>query len=292
MGQGPGSSQGTYGNIFDLFCRYWNPYQVRVFLVAQMVKNLPAEWEIRVQSRAGKIPWRREWQLTPVFLPGKVQGQRSLVSYSPWDGKKLDTTERLRLSLSFHTRLEKLTICCPHAYRPMTGWNKKADEADSHLLYHQPIRSIFTNWSGPLWIIIRRFLTTYSRTRNCVESYSPLCLPLLGKTVKSFFSILPKALFPRFNSISDHRLWIWHFRVSPGTVIVLVGIHLACSCVYTEGQGLVEVGLPFCTYFVLTSLCHVLRLCHSFKDCALPPSCLNPIQSFSEDGMESEERHV
>ena len=32
----------------------------------------------------GKIPWRRKWQLTPVFLPGKSHGQRSLAGYSPW----------------------------------------------------------------------------------------------------------------------------------------------------------------------------------------------------------------
>ena len=31
-----------------------------------------------------KTPWRREWQPTPVFLPGEFQGQRSLVGYSPW----------------------------------------------------------------------------------------------------------------------------------------------------------------------------------------------------------------
>ena len=30
-----------------------------------------------------KIPWRREWQPTPVFLPGKPHRQRSLVAYSP-----------------------------------------------------------------------------------------------------------------------------------------------------------------------------------------------------------------
>ena len=30
----------------------------------------------------GKIPWRREWQLTPVFFPGKSHGQRSVVGYS------------------------------------------------------------------------------------------------------------------------------------------------------------------------------------------------------------------
>ena len=33
------------------------------------------------------IPWRRKWQHTPVFLPGKSHGQRSLVAYSPWGGK-------------------------------------------------------------------------------------------------------------------------------------------------------------------------------------------------------------
>ena len=35
----------------------------------------------------GKIPWRRKWQSTPVFLPGESHGQRSLVSYSPWGCK-------------------------------------------------------------------------------------------------------------------------------------------------------------------------------------------------------------
>ena len=40
-----------------------------------------------------KIPWRRKWQPTPVFLPRKSQGQRSLASYSPWDRKESDITK-------------------------------------------------------------------------------------------------------------------------------------------------------------------------------------------------------
>ena len=40
-----------------------------------------------------KIPWRRKWQPTPVFLPGKSHGQRILAGYSPWDHKESDTTE-------------------------------------------------------------------------------------------------------------------------------------------------------------------------------------------------------
>ena len=42
--------------------------------------------------RIGKIPWRREWQPTPVFLPREFHGQRSLVGYSPWGHKESDTT--------------------------------------------------------------------------------------------------------------------------------------------------------------------------------------------------------
>ena len=41
----------------------------------------------------GKIPWRRAWQPTPVFLPGEYHGQRSLEGYNPWDLKELDMTE-------------------------------------------------------------------------------------------------------------------------------------------------------------------------------------------------------
>jgi len=41
----------------------------------------------------GKMSWRRNWQPTPVFLPGKSHGQRSMAGYSPWDHKELDTTE-------------------------------------------------------------------------------------------------------------------------------------------------------------------------------------------------------
>ena len=40
----------------------------------------------------GKIPWRRKWQPTPVFLPGKSHGWRSLAGYSSWGYKESDMT--------------------------------------------------------------------------------------------------------------------------------------------------------------------------------------------------------
>ena len=39
-----------------------------------------------------KIPWKRKWQRTPVLLPGKSHGQRSLVACSPWGHRQSDTT--------------------------------------------------------------------------------------------------------------------------------------------------------------------------------------------------------
>ena len=73
-----------------------------------MVKNLPAMQETWVQSLVGKIPWRREWLPTPVFLPGESHGQRSLVGCVPWGHKESDTTEQLILSMTM--------TCSPKAF--------------------------------------------------------------------------------------------------------------------------------------------------------------------------------
>ena len=75
----------------------------------------------------GKMPWRREWQPTPVFLPGESHEQRSLAGYSPGGHKELNTTyqlknnnlpHRLLLPLRFFheqflTNLTQSTSLCP-----------------------------------------------------------------------------------------------------------------------------------------------------------------------------------
>ena len=48
----------------------------------------------------GKIPWRRKWQPTPVFVLEKSLGQRSLAGYSPWGSKESDMTEHASYSKS------------------------------------------------------------------------------------------------------------------------------------------------------------------------------------------------
>ena len=59
-----------------------------------MVKNLRAMLETRFNPWVRKIPWRREWQPTPVFLCGEFSGQRGLAGYIPWACKELDMTKQ------------------------------------------------------------------------------------------------------------------------------------------------------------------------------------------------------
>ena len=60
-----------------------------------MIKDLPALQKTWFDPWVGKIPWRRKWLSTPVFLLGESHGQRGLVDHSPRGCKMLDTTEQL-----------------------------------------------------------------------------------------------------------------------------------------------------------------------------------------------------
>ena len=69
----------------------------------EMAKSLPGLGNFQFQflslvaqqldPRVGKIPWRRKWQPTAIFLPEKFHGQMSLESCNPWSCKESDTTE-------------------------------------------------------------------------------------------------------------------------------------------------------------------------------------------------------
>ena len=85
--------------IFNLFLwKFW-PLRNKKKLHTQtlFVYSTNIHWNLPCASNY----WRRKWKPTPVLLPGKSHGQRSLVAYSPWDHKELDTTEQLH----FHFKL-------------------------------------------------------------------------------------------------------------------------------------------------------------------------------------------
>ena len=92
------------------FSHCWFGIQVFIGLTNQLpamggISGTESACRCRRPKRLGfnpwvrKIPWRRKWRLTPVFLPGKFNGQRSLVGYSPWGRKELDMTKHTVIHL-------------------------------------------------------------------------------------------------------------------------------------------------------------------------------------------------
>ena len=87
---------------------------------SKTVKNLQCK-RPRFYPWIGKTPWRREWQATPVLLPGEFQGQKSLVCYSPWAHKELDVIEWLTLWIHGKTMIKKKSILCTY-WRERINW--------------------------------------------------------------------------------------------------------------------------------------------------------------------------
>ena len=139
------------GSHFRIHIWVMHMYPLWASLIAQAVKNLPAmQKRLGFHPWVGKIPWRRKWQPTPVFLPGESQGQRSLVSYSPWGGKELDMTEWLTLLLYFIHPIQPKDgtwildnfslLWCP--YLPMVK-KKKTVCSSQQVPFFQPILAFF-----------------------------------------------------------------------------------------------------------------------------------------------------
>ena len=83
--------------------------------MAQTVKRLSTMQETWVRSLGGEVPWRRKRQPTPVLLPRKSHGQRSLVSMGR---KESDTTERL------HIHIQIVLVACIYYNKKINGISK------------------------------------------------------------------------------------------------------------------------------------------------------------------------
>ena len=80
-------------------------------MVKSLTANAADSRDVGLIPGSGKIPWRRKWQPTPVFLPGESHGRGSLVGYSPRGRKESDTTEQLHFH--FHEDLQDLLELTP-----------------------------------------------------------------------------------------------------------------------------------------------------------------------------------
>ena len=98
-------------------------------LVAQMVKNLPTMLETQVRSPGWEDPLEKD-QPTPVLLPGKSHGWRSVVGYSPWGHKELDTTEWLHFHFSDQQQQQKNKVLRTKVIPRLLLWLNKIWKLD------------------------------------------------------------------------------------------------------------------------------------------------------------------
>ena len=86
-----------------------------------MVKNLPSTQETQVYPKVRKIPWRREWLPTLVFLHGESHGQ-NLEGYSPGNLRESGMTERAHAHTHTHTHTHRSFSGLGFILRECCGW--------------------------------------------------------------------------------------------------------------------------------------------------------------------------
>ena len=111
--------------------------------------------------------WRRKWQPTPLPLPGKSHGQRSLVGYIPWSQEESDTTERLHFTCLITFPILKV-ICLPDSIYFI--WYLKLQ------LY-----KTFRMWSSTLSLTHAH--TSAQSLRSCPTLFNPMDCSLPSSSV-------------------------------------------------------------------------------------------------------------
>ena len=97
-----------------------------------VIQNMLAMQEMWVQSLGQKNPWSRKWQPTPVFLPGKLHGQRSPVGSSPWGCKRVSYDLVMKQQLYIYTQTHTHT----HTHIMMTVWFMHLWRLRSPTIFH------------------------------------------------------------------------------------------------------------------------------------------------------------
>ena len=121
-----------------------NPRDKLGFPGGTEVKNpLANERDGSFNTWVGKISWRRKYQSTPVFLLGKLHGQRSLLGYNLWGHKESDTTEWLSTQRETGTGVKSTTIyqCTSSEKCPRKLWvagNQSVDKGLFRKATHVP----------------------------------------------------------------------------------------------------------------------------------------------------------
>ena len=158
-----------------------NGFDLPIFILLISFEGLPwwlSSKESTCQCRrsfdswVGKIPWRRKWQPTLVFLLGKSYGQRSLVGYSPWSCKRV----RHKLEAKEHT--------------VSSGPNLLGPVPLAHILYMiLVLQNICTGWN------VTNRIPQFSKEKKAV--FKIICNFFMNKRQNKFLALFMSLIFYR-----------------------------------------------------------------------------------------------
>ena len=124
--------------------------------VELMVENLPANSRDKRRHQfdawVRKIPWRRAWQSTLVFFPGKSHGQRRLAGYNPWGRKRFGHDS----ALNWRRQWQPTPVLLPgksHGWRRLVGcspWVYEESDRTEWLHFHFSLSCIGEGNGNPL----------------------------------------------------------------------------------------------------------------------------------------------
>ena len=163
-----------------------------------------------------KIPWRRKWHPTPVFLPREPHGQRSLAAYSPWGGEELDSTQQLNHHHHHHLEWHLSPPSSQAVLDPLQGTR--------HLHRHSSSSSAACLFCGCTWL-------------SCL---CPALLPVACAEKCRGLSLAsgPLVAQPQFLLCSSQAMWF-----------VCVVFTFMCMCIYMYGNVSVLADLVLLRFF-------------------------------------------
>ena len=163
----------------------------------------------------GKILWRREWQPTPIILPGKSHGQRSLSGDSPWGRKELDMAEPF--THTSHTYIH-ICVCIIYIY-----WQTYHCSAFLFFLW------IWVSWSFSLKIY--QFYWSFKRTSSFLNidfSYQFYDFVFAAFIFIISFLLLALGYFSTFFIVASHEIlgnWLETFLPSNDKQLMVCNPH-------------------------------------------------------------------
>ena len=178
----------------------WHPFlwSSPTPLVAQRVKSLPAMQKTWVRSLAQEDPLRRKWKPTPVLLPGKSHGQRSLADYSPWDYKQSDMTEQLHsptpYKLTARSNQNCIAVC-----------RSTQNQQDIHLCSCFSIVTALNEIEAMHWAPV--FQTVFSRDYGKVHLHFKKKGPIQSVSRNNWFGLFLMQRFRDLIEIQDLDIW-------------------------------------------------------------------------------------